>query len=384
MTISTSDNNLLDQAEASSPGGIAGKLILKGASRLRDQAQQLDVALFGSHILIVILILGILLVSYRGPGEIAGNLTHGALDQSSPSVDQIVAANVANSVAGLTSVTVEDNVANLSITLNAKNALAQTDDTLLNKPQIISQVGRDRISKYASKDGDTVQSVASQFGVSDDTIRWANKLTSDTIGAGKTLTILGATGVLYTVKDGDTAQSLADKYKADKAYLITLNDLELSGLKTGQQIIIPDGILPENERPGYVTPRSTRTTASASQVSTLRVGIYGGNGYSYGYCTYYVYNRRAQVGRPIGGNWGNASSWAYYARADGFRVDTTPEAGAVMQSAGGWYGYGHVSVVEKVNGDGSIDVSEMNYRAWNVISSRNIPASQVKSYNYIH
>jgi surface antigen len=109
-----------------------------------------------------------------------------------------------------------------------------------------------------------------------------------------------------------------------------------------------------------------------------------GNRYAYGYCTYYAYNRRAEIGRPIGGNWGDAVSWSSGARAAGFRVDHTPEAGAVIQNSGGWGGYGHVGVVERVNSDGSLVVSDMNYAGWNVVSTRTVSASSVASYNYIH
>ena len=55
-----------------------------------------------------------------------------------------------------------------------------------------------------------------------------------------------------------------------------------------------------------------------------------------------------------------------------------------MQNGGGWRGYGHVAVVERVNADGSVDISEMNYQGWGRASSRTIPANQVGSYNYIH
>jgi surface antigen len=55
-----------------------------------------------------------------------------------------------------------------------------------------------------------------------------------------------------------------------------------------------------------------------------------------------------------------------------------------MQSAGGWGGYGHVAVVESVNSDGSITVSEMNYAGWGIVDHRTISAGQASGYNYIH
>jgi surface antigen len=53
-----------------------------------------------------------------------------------------------------------------------------------------------------------------------------------------------------------------------------------------------------------------------------------------------------------------------------------------MQDSYSAGGYGHVAVVESVNADGSIVVSEMNYAGWNVVSSRTV--TNPGSYNFIH
>lgn len=352
----------------------------KNAARLKARTKKLNMTLLTSHIVVGALILGIIAIGYRAPVEASGTLaSQTVLDQSVVSVDQIAAANVATSVAQTANLAVQSNVSSLSISLDTKTELAQTDASVVNKPQIVSQTGRKDITKYTTVAGDTLQGLAAKFGVSEDTIRWANNMTSDTLTPGKQLTMLGTTGILYTVKSGDNAAALATKYKADKDRIIAFNDLELTGFNTGQQIVIPDGILPENERPGYVAPRSL--SSSGATATGSYVTIYAGNGYAYGYCTWYAYNRRAELGRPIGSNWGNAVSWAAYAAASGFRVDHTPEAGAVLQNGGG---FGHVGIVERVNADGSILVSDMNYVGWNIISTRTISAQAATAYNYIH
>ncbi|MDT4090468.1 CHAP domain-containing protein, partial [Staphylococcus aureus] len=56
------------------------------------------------------------------------------------------------------------------------------------------------------------------------------------------------------------------------------------------------------------------------------------------------------------------------------------EVGAIFQTAAG--PYGHVGVVESVNPNGTITVSEMNYAGFNVKSSRTI--LNPGKYNYIH
>ncbi|MCY1029389.1 CHAP domain-containing protein, partial [Mammaliicoccus sciuri] len=54
-----------------------------------------------------------------------------------------------------------------------------------------------------------------------------------------------------------------------------------------------------------------------------------------------------------------------------------------LQSSAGYYG--HVSFVERINSNGSIQVSEMNFSSSpGVLTYRTVPASQVSSYNFIH
>ena len=355
----------------------------------KTSIKKISFAFVTSYIAAAAAILGIVIIGYRSPVEATTVPTNrSVIDTPVPTVDQIAAAEIASSVAQAADVPVASNVANLSISLNAKTALAQTDATFLNKPQIVGQnTGKKGITKYTSKSGDTVQSVAIANSISEDTVRWANKLTSDAITPGTELLIPGTTGVVYTVKNGDDPQGLAERYRADKDRIIAYNDAEITGLKPGQQIVIPDGILPENERPGYHVTQpilSPNSTSSNIAITGNRIALSPGNGYSYGYCTFYAYNRRAELGKPIDGNWGDAVAWAAYARAAGFEVDHTPSAGAVIQNGGGWGGYGHVGVVEKVMDDGSLLVSDMNYAGWNIISTRTVPASSVSYYNYIH
>lgn len=86
-------------------------------------------------------------------------------------------------------------------------------------------------------------------------------------------------------------------------------------------------------------------------------GWSAGNRYAWGNCTWYAYERRMQLGNPVGSFWGNASTWAYSASAAGYLVDGNPTPGAVMQNGGG---AGHVAIIEAVNPGVSVTISEMN------------------------
>jgi surface antigen len=341
-----------------------------------------------TYVAILTLIASVVSVGYQSPVEkqVAAQSTEGnVIKVEDPSVDQRVAADLAASTAETAGLAVASNLSNLSISLSAKAELAQADTSVLTKPQIVQVSDLRGISSYVTVVGDTAQSVGQKFGVTADTVKWANNLSGDALTVGQTLRIPNIDGVLYTVRSGDTVDSIAQRYNTNRDRLISYNDLELGGLAPGQQIVLPGGILPVNERPGYVAPVTARSYSTGSSSSGYAGFVNAGNRYSYGYCTWYAYNRRAELGRPIGSFWGDAVSWAYNARSAGFAVDRTPRVGAVLQVGGHVAnGYGHVAVVESVNADGSIRVSEMNYAGWNRYSVRDISASEASSYNYIH
>ena len=113
------------------------------------------------------------------------------------------------------------------------------------------------------------------------------------------------------------------------------------------------------------------------------------NGGYFGQCTYYMYNRFAQLGAPIRTTaLGNAAEWPANAAAAGYGVSSTPRAGTAIVFQRGVGGadpvYGHVGFVERVNADGSLFISEMNVQGVNVISSRTIPASVAAQATYIN
>jgi LysM repeat protein len=98
---------------------------------------------------------------------------------------------------------------------------------------------------YTVKSGDTVNSIASEFGLKPQTILWANNLSvSDKISVNQVLKILPRDGVIVTIKEGDTVESLAKKYSANSSEIIDANWLEAPyALTVGQEFFIPNGTL---------------------------------------------------------------------------------------------------------------------------------------------
>jgi murein DD-endopeptidase MepM/ murein hydrolase activator NlpD len=120
---------------------------------------------------------------------------------------------------------------------------------------------RAEVIEYTVKSGDTISTIADTFGVSIDTIRWANDLKSvKDIKMGQTIKILPVTGITHKVQPGDTIYSIAKKYDTsaqgivDWPYNSFAND-ETFELAVGQVLVVPDGVMPKEQptapRPTY-------------------------------------------------------------------------------------------------------------------------------------
>jgi surface antigen len=101
-----------------------------------------------------------------------------------------------------------------------------------------------------------------------------------------------------------------------------------------------------------------------------------GNGFDYGYCTWWVANKRVIPWR------GNAVEWWWNARPFGFAEGPTPRAGAILVlGVSGTSPLGHVAYVESVSPNGSFVVSEMNWwgvpgGGWNRVDYRTVTSMQ--------
>ena len=249
------------------------------------------------------------------------------------------------------------------------------------------------VKMYVVQQGDTLSGVAAKNNVTVNTILWANDIDNiDSIMPGDTLFILPVSGIQYVVKKGDTIDAVASKFKADRGKIISFNDLPADGsLDEGKTIVIPDG-QGESSRPkpqqqnipsqnGIERRQYANATGGAPQVSGFKTpendGRAGqGHRFPYGWCTWYVAQKRYVP-------WsGNAGAWIFNAKIMGYKTGRTPQPGSIVVTTENRY-YGHVALVEKVSGD-SITVSEMNYVGWGKVSRRTLSASSraIKGFIY--
>ncbi len=100
---------------------------------------------------------------------------------------------------------------------------------------------------YVVQAGDTISGIADQFGISSETLLYANpaiRKDPHSLSIGDTLTILPIDGVLHVVEEGDTLDSIAEKYKASVTDILAYAPNGLSAdrpLIAGSEIVVPGG-----------------------------------------------------------------------------------------------------------------------------------------------
>jgi murein DD-endopeptidase MepM/ murein hydrolase activator NlpD len=114
----------------------------------------------------------------------------------------------------------------------------------------VSEKPRDQVISYTIIKGDTLSTVAEKFGISVDTIKWANDIRRDNLIIGQIIKIPPVTGVTYKVREGDTVYSIAKKYKTDAQKIVNFpfndfTDLDTFALAAGQTLVVPDGVIAE-------------------------------------------------------------------------------------------------------------------------------------------
>ena len=343
---------------------------------------------------IALLLLVVSFVARTQHNDTSPNLSAVANAQSTADpLDQVSSAEIAVHAAKLANLDPEETKAVVADADTAAIMMASTqvDEKVIAKPQVVDTAVKTKadVQKYTTVQGDTLDSLAQKFSVTSDSIRWSNNLTSSRLTPGKELVISPINdGVVYTVKAGDTPDSLAQKFSANKEQIVNFNDAEVAGLTAGDTIVIPGGSV----RSAPVARRATTSTAPAvsafSWKATSVTPTFGGNKYPRGQCTFWAANRRAEIGRPIPNNMGNASGWLRAWKVMGFPYSKTPAYGAVIYFPGN-----HVGFVERVNDDGSVYISHMNWYGvgdngqrggFNRVTYTTIPASQIGSYWFLY
>lgn len=102
---------------------------------------------------------------------------------------------------------------------------------------------RVQVVEYTVQPGDKLSFIALDYGVSVESIMWANNLRdSDSIRPDQILKIPPVSGIIHMVKKGDTIKTIAKKYSVESHNIIAYNGLPQDGqLQVDDEIIVPDG-----------------------------------------------------------------------------------------------------------------------------------------------
>ena len=196
---------------------------------------------------------------------------------------------------------------------------------------------------------------------------------------------------VVTVKSGDTLTKIAKANGTTYVQLFNANAniADPDVIDVGDTIRIPakDEKLPDRfsklsqsapatSAASTTTRTQSKTQSQSSSRSSSQASRYSsasGNTYYWGQCTWYAKSRRPDLPNMLG----NGGSWVANAAARGLATGRTPRAGAIAEIPG------HVMYVEKVNGNGTISISEMNYGGGvGVVNRRTISAGSVSGYIY--
>jgi|GEM_PF-176360 len=223
---------------------------------------------------------------------------------------------------------------------------------------------------YIVRQGDTISEIADSFGVSQNTIRWANNLGKKNLKVGQKLIILPVSGVIHTVKKGDTLSKIAKSYDGDVEEILAYNRISEKDLTVGEEMTIPGGVIKAVAKPKTIVSNSKtsgpvhvsggklRTVRSPSGLLEVTTGITytwkngvktsrlrgtGGPTYS----NYYL--------RPING-WGKSRGLHGFNSVDfaaprGTPILASASGKVIISKKSGWNGgYGKYVAIEHSNG----------------------------------
>lgn len=171
-----------------------------------------------------------------------------------------------------------------------------------------------------------------------------------------------------TVQAGDTLTAIAS------AHSTTVNDILVTNAISDPNLIEPGQVLQLPTPPQGLTgfssslkvaaaafmappapvaqPVAQVATTTVATQPTYRAASSAGNTYVAGTCTWYVKSRIPSLPNQLGnGGYG----WLSAAAAFGYATGSSPAPGAIGVESG------HVVIVESVNGNGTVNISEMNY-----------------------
>lgn len=295
------------------------------------------------------------------------------------------------------------------------------DSNFINPSSLLSDNREDNsknsISKYRVLSWDTIESIAKNFHISVDTVKWANWFNSnEDLKNWDDIYVPPVSWILYSIKKWDTIFSISTKYSIDIDLIKDQNNLKSNDLSYWEILVIPwakfvaDINKPKKTKyyipkpkPKYIASTSYKTKTYKKSYYTWRLSYwswyygtkvigYWNNQYNifklqdprwhnmaWWNCTWFVAKYRNVTWR-----W-NAKDWLRNAQAQWVPTGSVPRIGAIQVI--NWKGYNrrywHVAIVVDIQWNNLI-VKDMNYRWINVITIRTVHKNDKTILWYIY
>ena len=203
---------------------------------------------FYGTLALVLLVLVSKGVSSDGKTSLFSNIVRSYIEETSASI--ITISQSQNQLADINSLTALSGQ-NLGrggeVSNNLEPSTIQENSLVANNPTSTEYIDfgfkSNQITEYTVQPGDLLSFIASDYGVSMDSIIWANNLTNaNSISPDQVLRIPPVSGVIHKVKSGDTIDSIAKKYGVTSDKILAFNGREEGQpLDIGEELIVPDG-----------------------------------------------------------------------------------------------------------------------------------------------
>ena len=285
---------------------------------------------------------------------------------------------------------------------SSSEAIFETKDSFLSIWSLVEETSttKNNIVEHKVKQWDTIRLLAKKYEISEDTIRWANKLKSDyKIKIGDELSFPSVTGVIYKIKSWDTISWISVKYDISSKDISKQNNLVKNIIKPWQEIIIPGWKYIKEEikkkktieKKTYAVRKNTtqksysrpNTSKSSYVNSKWKYKLVRRKPFSWAWwnCTYYVASYK-----NVNWRW-NANQWLRNARKKWHKTWMNATTWSIIALWWRWYNprYGHVWIVREVHKNHLI-ISDMNYRRLWQVTYRKISRywSHIKWYIYVN
>ncbi len=235
----------------------------------------------------------------------------------------------------------------------SENTALESSNTAAIKRKItlITRIPEDRpdytVKEYTVARGDSTFSIATENKIEPETLLWANYDTledsPDSLRVGQELNIPPVDGIYYQWKEGDTIESIASEYEADPDEILHWpgNDIDLTDptIEAGDWVMIPGG---SREFVQWVIPIEASGASGTSGVSSSScpAGAVGSGYFNWPADNHFLSGNDFWSGHLAIDIAANTGAAIYAA-----------DSGVVTMAQGGYnYGYGNVIAIDHGNG----------------------------------